>query len=552
MKLLSKIFFISMLFTVVSCYELDLQDNPNSVPPERADINFFYNNVQLSYGSFIQNTSDLVSVFVRQRAMTGGNTYQNQYSPGTFDGTWRSCYADLLPDIQAITDIANERGLVNHLGIVQTMKAHILMTMVDMFGDIPYSQATLGTDNISPAADAAKDVYAAALTLLNEATTNLDAGAASVDNDLYFGGDADQWRKAANTLKIKLYLNLRLTDAATATAGINEIISSGNFIAAAADDFKGEYGTRRTNDNMDSRHPWYQGHYETGGPYMSNYFMWSLLDEKGFEDPRLRYYFLRQDCYAFEEDAFTLQCATAPEPLHYTGDYPFCVASYELGYWGRDHGDDAGIPPDNVKRTTYGLYPAGGAFDNGIGMSADGPCYGGVQNQGVDGAKGQGITPIMMSSYTHFMLAEAALTLGTAGDPRAYLEEGVRQSISTVAGFGSRTEVDPAYAINDSVTTDYVDYVLAAYDGAGSDDERLGVIIKEYHIASWGSGMEAYNAYRRTSHPKGMQPTREPVSGDFPRTNWYPNNYVNQNSSASQRSVLSGKVFWDTNPDVLD
>ena len=549
MKLLSKILFISMLFTVTSCLELDLQDNPNSVPPERADINFFYNTVQLDYGSFVQNTGDLVSTFVRQGAMTGGNTYQNQFTPNTFDFVWRSCYSNLLPDIRAIQEIANERGLVNNLGIVQTMEAHILMTMVDMFGDIPYSEALQGTANISPAADD-------------------DADAPRVENDLYFDGNTEAWTKAANTLKIKLLLNLRLTDPATATAGINEIIASGNFIAAAADDFKGEYGINR--DNPDSRHPWYQGAYEEGGPYMSNYFMWSLLDEKGFEDPRLRYYFLRQDCFTPDEDQFTLQCPTAPRPLHYTGPYPWCVASDELGYWGRDHGNNDGIPPDGQKRTVYGLYPGGGAFDNGVGGTTDARCFGSAQNSGTDGAKGQGFTPIILSSYTHFMLAEAALTLNTTGDPRAYLEEGLRQSFSTVKSFESRGSFDfgaaalsvdstfmadsgdSTFIITDTRVDNYVDFVLNAYDSAGSEDERLGVIIKEYHIASWGAGMEPYNAYRRTSHPRDLQPTREPVSGDFPRTNWYPSAYVNQNSVATQRSDLSGRVFWDTNPDVLN
>ena len=539
MKLIYKVLFISMLFTAVSCYELDLNDSPNAVSPDRADIEFFYNNVQLEYARFIQQSIDNTAEVVRHRAMFGAR-YDVAYSPNSFDGMWTRAYAAILPDIESIATTANENGLSTHLGITQIMKAHVLMTLVDLFGDVPYTEALQGTNNILPNADSGKDVYAAAAVLLDEAIGNLSTSGPTVTNELFYGSDSDAWIKVANTLKLKYHLNLRLTDASGSTAAINALIADGNLIDEASEDFAGEYGLTR--ENPDSRHPWYSSSYEaTNGPYMSNYFMWSLLEEKGFEDPRLRYYIYRQDCDTTDENEFTLDCPTQPRPTHYTGPYPWCVAS-ELGWWGRDHGNNDGIPPDGQKRSTYGLYPAGGKFD------ADDCAH--VQNQGVDGARGQGILPILLSSYTHFMLAESALELGTTGDARAYLEEGIRQSFAKVVAFSSRGTVDPAFAIDDTKVDDYVTYVLDAYD-SGSDDDKLGVIMKEYHIASWGTAIEMYNGYRRTSHPKGMQPSRDPDQGAFTTSMWYPSVYVDRNANASQKANVAGKVFWDTNPDAL-
>jgi len=528
-----------MLFTSVSCYELDLQDNPNAVIPERADIEFLYNKVQLEYGQFMQQATDNTAEVIRHRAMFGAR-YDVAYSPTTFNGIWTRGYADILPDIEAVTNIANENGLLTHLGIVQIMKAHVLMTLVDLFGDVPYTQALQGTDNILPSADSGKDVYAAALVLLDEGIANLTTGGANVTNELFYNSDGAGWIKAANTIKLKYHLNLRLTDAGGSTSAINALIADGNLIDEATEDFTAEYGTNR--ENPDARHPWYSSAYEaSNGPYMSNYFMWSMLDEKPMVDPRLRYYIYRQDCDTTDEDEFTLDCPNQPRPTHYTGPYPWCVAS-ELGWWGRDHGNNDGIPPDGQKRSTYGLYPAGGSFD------ADDCAH--VQNQGADGAKGGGILPLMLSSYTHFMLAESALMLGTDGNARDYLEEGVRQSFAKVASFGSLTTVPDTFAINDSLVTDYVDYVLGQYD-AGSMDEKLGVIMKEYHLASWGTAIEMYNGYRRTSHPKDMQPSRDPDQGAFSTSMWYPSVYVDRNANASQKANVAGKVFWDTNPDAL-
>ena len=95
-------------------------------------------------------------------------------------------------------------------------------------------------------------------------------------------------------------------------------------------------------------------------------------------------------------------------------------------------------------------------------------------------------------------------------------------------------------------TDDYVAYVLDQYDNAASDDERLGVIIGEYHLASWGSGLEAYNAYRRTGHPNEFQPARDADPLAYIRSMDYPSVYVDRNANASQKANLTVQVFWDT------
>jgi len=252
------------------------------------------------------------------------------------------------------------------------------------------------------------------------------------------------------------------------------------------------------------------------------------------EDPRLPYYFYRQDLSAIADiDAFTLDCGGTNAPLHYGVNQPYCHVGD--GYWGRDHGNNDGIPPDTDRRSVAGVYPAGGLFDSGQGAPST--------NSGADGAQGAGIAPIMLASFTHFMLAEAALTRGTGGDARALLEDGVRISIAKVMSVGSSQA--GANAPSDSTINAYVDEVLARYDGAA---DKLDVVMKEYHIALWGNGLEAYNGYRRTTFPSNLQPTLEAASGDFPRLMYYPADYLNLNENISNQRELTEQVFWDTNP----
>ena len=279
----------------------------NAVTPENASINDLYNNIQLSFRNFYTGAQGNPGSLARMYH-AGAFTYNNLVTPTSLTGTWFNAYSTLYPDIDALLALADERGLDIHAGSAMIMKAYTMMVLVDLFGNVPFSQAGQGTDVISPAADPGDQVYAAAITLIDNAISRLNgtaAGAPAVDN--FYGGDADKWIKFGNTLKIRAALN-------TGDGGtIGSLASGGNIIASAADDFQFNYGNQRTNPN--TRHPFYNAHYEVGdGPYLSNWFMWIVAGEKkdadgiGIPDPRLRYYFYRKVDDSVNQDATTYGC----------------------------------------------------------------------------------------------------------------------------------------------------------------------------------------------------------------------------------------------------
>ncbi len=550
MKHINKLFIVLAVFLISSCSltELELQDNPNAVIPENAETGLFFNAIQLSFTDFYQNTNNNTARAVRQLAMTGGNVYENAFSATGFNFLWSTAYAGLLPDLdQLITLTETEGSLVPHYaGAAKILKGYVLMTLVDMFGDVPLSEAGQGVSNPSPVADNQADIYNAALDFINDGIDDMGQDSPSIAaNDLFYGGNAGNWIKLANTLKIKWFLNV---GSGSNGNGSDISAAAGNAITAATDDFQFQYGTDRDDPDFDgdnSRHPWYNDGYENGaGIYQSNYFMWSLAEEKGIVDPRIRYYFYRQDLSPTSEiDNFTLDCTSLSPPLHYGNNQPFCHVGN--GYWGRDHGNNDGIPPDTDRRTVAGIYPSGGLFDSDQGASS--------ANSGVDGAQGAGIAPIMLSSFTQFMLAEAALTRSTGGDAAALLEEGIRQSIAKVMNFGAVQADGNALIPTEDDVNAYVAFVIASFNSASSNDDKLNIIMKEYHIALWGNGLEAYNGYRRTTFPNNLQPTLEPSSGDFPRLMYYPADYLNLNANISGQRELTDQAFWDTNaPGVIN
>ena len=527
------------VFLVSSC-ELDYLDNPNAVTESSTDVNFLLNRIQLNFSGIFTGVGYSGQSLTRMLNQ-GANTYETAYTPTSFDGLWSSGYAGFLADVKVLKKLATEKGFKRHLGIAKTLEAYALMTMVDAFGDIPYSEA-LDPSNFNPKTDAGAAVYSAALELLKSAKTDFSGTATGTPNDYYYANNYTRWTKLANSLMLKYYLNKRLVDLAGSKAGIAALITENNMLGIG-DEFTFKYGTS-VND-PDSRHPDYSGQAQAGGgDYQSTYFMWHLTEAKGFDDPRAKYYFYRQ-VNQNTTSSSELPCISQFKPSHYPEDMIFCLPG-ERGYWGRDHLDNNGIPPDALKRTLFGVYPAGYRFDNNT------PSGAGIADMATNGA---GILPILLPSFIDFMLAEAALTLGTAGDPKALMTSGITKSINFVRTWSLTT--NQALKINayESATNfetnknKYLTTVAAQFDGAMNQTAKMKIIGREYWIALYGHGVEAYNLYRRTGQPSGMQPGLNPSIGNFPRSFIYPSVYVNTNSNASQKANFKVKVFWDNNPD---
>ncbi len=539
---INKILLAFIVMVVSSCevFKMDVQDNPNALKPEDADIDFLLNSVQVGTASFFENATFFGMEVTRMEHMFGP-LYNNAYSPTSFDGTWTRAYSSTLTDIQAVKPLALEKELWHHLGMAQALEAYILVNMVDLFGAIPYDDAFLGTENLNPGVQGGDVIYAKAEALLDEAIANFEkTPAVGPKNDLYYGGTGANWIKFANSMKMKMYVQTRFVDTSAGTK-FAAILTSGDYIQTDDESFQYTWSTNRA--NPDSRHPNYTNNYLNGGnDYMSVGFM-NLLQSNN--DPRIRYYFYRQRT-SNTTDVNEKNCITQSPPPHYAATDPFCNLSG--GYWGRDHGNDDGIPPDDGKRTIWGMYPSGGLFDSSQNSSA---------TDGEDGALGAGISPMLMASQMDFLRAEAALFMGTGETARDLFESGMNGSITKVMNFaaevGYATFMDDAvregtdYRPDIAAVTAFTDGRLADYDAATSDEERLNEIVTQLYVASFGNGMEPYNAYRRTGYPSNLQPTVTAAPGPFIRTFFYPSNFVNRNSSVSQKADNTTKVFWDTN-----
>ncbi|NAS11171.1 SusD/RagB family nutrient-binding outer membrane lipoprotein [Poritiphilus flavus] len=553
-------------FCLLGCDTTDLGvvPSPNELSPEQASVDFFLNQIQIQVAEIHSGEEDQEEYGLSQfgmepvRMLNGANgpTYREINDPVDYDRLWDNVYARALIDIRTMNPLALEGEFYTHIAIGQILEAYVMMTMVDFFGDVPYTEAVSGGEGIlNPVVDSGASIYAALDLLLLDAISNLGRQEFALPtNDLYYGGDKSKWVKAANTLRLKLYLQSRLANeegfgAAKSTTVINELIAGNQLILDSGDDLKFQWATSLA--APDSRHPYFAQNFDGAGPdadfYMCNYYMNLLVNQYGDADPRTRYYFYRQVGDYSGADVVTKECVTEiSRPSWWAADEPYCLVPNINGFdglWGRNFLDNDGIPPDDAFRTQFGVYPVGGPFDDDSFRNVSGSS---AVNEGLIGA---GISPILMSSYTNFMLAEAALTLGTTGNARTYLENGVRESIGTVMAFGATLAAGSSLIPTQTDIDDHVDDILSAYD-AGSDTDKLRIIVEQYMIALWGNGIEAYNTYRRTGQPDNLTPAfflSDP--GTFIRSHWYPQVASDNNTNITQKPGPVTPVFWDTNPE---
>ncbi|HEX8268276.1 MAG TPA: SusD/RagB family nutrient-binding outer membrane lipoprotein [Flavobacterium sp.] len=229
-----------------SCEDyLDINTNPNDpsadiVSPELS----LGGAMNQSYMSFVGSSS-----IGRTDPNTLGNVFMNSWAPNvvTFGGgftevfnldidntfysrIWENLYLTTL----GFSDIQKwpSEDYDNHKAIAKIMKTFYFQYLVDLYGDIPYSEAHDVT-NPTPVYDDDQAIYRDLVMQLEQAVALIEGADASdrvVSNeDIMLNGDMDQWVRFANTLKLRLLI--RESEVAASQpyiqAEMNEFVASG-------------------------------------------------------------------------------------------------------------------------------------------------------------------------------------------------------------------------------------------------------------------------------------------------------------------------------------
>ena len=161
---LYKILAAFVCITLLSCEKdfLDINDDPNN--PQDVSLELLLPSTQLDLaGALGTNTGGLsyfTSVYMHYWVdrRTSANDYAIQGSDFGVTAPWLVLYTRALADTEIIIEKATEQEAFPYLGIAQITKAYAYSLMVDMWGDVPFSEAHK-EDNFLPHYDKGEDVY---------------------------------------------------------------------------------------------------------------------------------------------------------------------------------------------------------------------------------------------------------------------------------------------------------------------------------------------------------------------------------------------------------
>jgi hypothetical protein len=122
-----------------------------------------------------------------------------------------------MKTIDGIRDIAiaSPGSYDAYNAVANIMMAYSLQLTTDMFGDIPYDQAFLGSENFKPGYETQEQIYADiqqllsdAIAVLGDATLIGDDVSLPGPDDYVYSGDLEAWIAFAHALKARCYLHV--------------------------------------------------------------------------------------------------------------------------------------------------------------------------------------------------------------------------------------------------------------------------------------------------------------------------------------------------------
>lgn len=245
-----------LAISIYSCSDsyFDVNTPSNSVPDDKIAMKDVLSpciqytmSAQFNAASSIAQVDQHITTIVNDR-----QGIDNHYL-STLDGYWRIVYTQALPNIQVLEQKAVASNSSHYLGIAKVLKAINVGLTTDLYGDIPYSEATLGTTIKYPKYDSQQAVYTDIIKLLDEAIVLFSAPNTSTlapgGEDLIYAGKIASWKKAAYTFKARFQLHLLKVNGASATAS-SVLASLANGFTSNSEDFQLKYNSININ-------PWY-------------------------------------------------------------------------------------------------------------------------------------------------------------------------------------------------------------------------------------------------------------------------------------------------------
>ena len=233
MRLLKTSMAVLLMFNVIACQDIveDINDeNPNKISSVDGSTLFtgmILADITAQSGYLNWAAGVWTGNFEGSGRFEPNQNYQ--YTNTNSNTPWGNIYQGVVKQSRELRSGIPVSNMDFFFGASKVLEAHAVGTAVNVFGKVPFSEA--GDNDIpTPKYDEQLEVYNALFTILDEAIFHLEAAGTTggISEDIFFDGNASFWIGAANTLKSRLYLEIRDYDNAVVSAqnGVSTLYES--------------------------------------------------------------------------------------------------------------------------------------------------------------------------------------------------------------------------------------------------------------------------------------------------------------------------------------
>ncbi|RDY60862.1 SusD/RagB family nutrient-binding outer membrane lipoprotein [Flagellimonas nanhaiensis] len=492
---MKRIFYIILVLAVIASCDNGFEDmNVDPTRPSQVSASSKLTAVQLfTSGDRYENwRANLIysSTMMQHFASLAGYWTGDKYTrnAGYASSLMERYYGDALKNLINLQEQLDAEESPDEMkGIARIMRVFIFSRLTDMYGDLPYFEAgkAVSENILKPVYDEQSVIYPDMLNELQEAVGQLGTGTSEFgDADIMFQGDQEKWQRFGNSLMLRLALRLIKVDPAGAQQWASAAISG---------------GVMQSNDDIA-----YIEH--TLGP--------EGINRNG-------------NGQVFTVDNNMIMSETFINALQ--GDPRISVLAQRRSDGSTNPADLRGLPNGLDSDTLEGA-----TGETTTDAFAD-------PNRDIITGED---APMFFQTYAEveFMLAEANVRWGLAGDAETHYNNGVRAAMEMLAIYGDAAIIDSG---------DIDDYLTAnPYDAVNAIEQ----IATQYWIATFLNEYEAFSNWRRTGFP-ALVPVDYPgnvTNGTIPRRLTYSegekvNNTENYNAAVSRQGPdeFTTRVWWD-------
>ncbi len=221
-----KVGLIAILITLMASCETWIDPEMNNDPDAPTDVpmSLLLPAIQQSIGYNLQGNNTVRTTNIWMQIYDGVERQSHtearyQLTAADVNNPWNSMYTEVLINLDILIKKAEEQESPHNAGVGKVLTAYTLAVMSDLWGDLPYTDALKGTENVlEPMFDTQEQIYGSIFSLLDGAVADLNNATNLIDieSDVIYGGDEVAWINAARALKARAELQLSKKNGASA------------------------------------------------------------------------------------------------------------------------------------------------------------------------------------------------------------------------------------------------------------------------------------------------------------------------------------------------